>query len=336
MKTLVRTFFSTSLLVVAFTFGVAAQTDPNRVRYEQAMYDYFGRSPYFAIPIFLSGERASGDTLKIGLYSLYSPRKLCYPSLGKPHLADSNLSKQQQTDGTVIAGAGRIGLKKIVSAAADAKYDRISKFMVAFADVKVDETAEYYLKTKVNYTNCSFLKDIIEGHASNSDLVLINFVVHGKSEFTIVLEKKLGGAADVGMVKNSFARLFGSAKVEANADTRTHSSLKVTADKSAPIAFRPVFVSLDDVLLREKQIKEGIGKALDEIWKKKDVRAAKQLLEKRSDLNLPPEKLLARMFTGKLTEFNPLKVARDQRYMNIVTSHVLVSSLVYGRIELPR
>jgi hypothetical protein len=324
-------FFSAMFLLQPFMAFGQTTGSANRVAYEQAMYDYFGRSPFYAIPIFLAGSRASGDTLRVGTYDKYAPREHCFSKLGPPQLAKSALTKEMQIDDQTISGSGRIDGKRVLEAAVGAKFARVRGYSLSFTNVEVDETPEHYLVQYADYAKCGFLKDIFSKKPKDADKVLTNFVVHGTREISISLEKTVGGSGDVSAFSGLLSKFIGGGKVEAKYDDKLQSLFTIPGQVQVPIAFRPIFVSLPDVLKRETQIKNGWDKELDEIWKARDREHARARLG-QMELLVPPKQIIATMFSGELTSFNPREVERDRSYINFVTLHILAASIAYGEI----
>jgi hypothetical protein len=323
------------ILSLGFVFGltlqVGAQPQANmRPYYVQAMYDYFGGDPFFAIPVFLAGDRASGDTLTVPDFDLYARRSLCYPKLGAPKRAKSNLTKELTIDEKTIVGSGQAEIKQIAEVAIGGSYRNVKNYSIAFTDVQVDETPIHDLTTQVDLSKCPFLRTVISPCLTGKDKTIAKLVVYGTRQFSINLEKKVagsGGAEATSLVN----RFFGKAKVEVKADDASQSVITISDSAQTPIAWKPLCVSSKDIQVREKQIKMGLFDTLKKAWESRDPSVAKATLAKSDDLIISPDMILENIFSEDLVVFRPEEIKLHRDYISFVTLHFLVASLYYQK-----
>lgn len=288
-----------TVLAVLFSLadGVSAASFES---FEAAMHVYFER--YGAIPIRLPEDEEPGDIYKDPYNGFVGRRQLCFSSYD-PKIVGTILADAAFTKSSSLRGDVGASLYKAAKISAKANIQTFEEVTVKFSEATVAGLTENQVRTALESasTDCREAIRRIQEQGSEFTYVervpwILRDVIHARITAIVGFRKDGSGSLNVN-VKNDVLKQISDLGGGLSGDIESTGSIWMESEKPVAVAYRPAFISLEDVerlkSLDRRGFIEWLRKVLLGDGKARDQLAA--IRSKFPDVSIPRP--------GKVSEF---------------------------------
>ncbi|SDM02944.1 hypothetical protein SAMN05661010_03166 [Modicisalibacter muralis] len=237
-------------LIAAATYGTRPAQAALFESYQAALHAYFYQ--YRALPIILPTDEEPGD-IYLNPYEGFLARKhLCFAGLN-PSMSTTVLADAIDTRRYAVSGELRSTLYKVADIGVDANISISDAVELRFTGARVERFTQGIIENALADANPECDKKLQEINERGEEYSyqervpwVLRDVVSAKFLSRLRFQRDMGAAVEA-QANRKFAKMVSDLGGTISGDIESSGNITIAADSAFPVAFRPAFISREDI-----------------------------------------------------------------------------------------